>query len=247
MKPTTTSSETFPTWLRTTQRSSNAGVQTPNLNQLLPSHPPRTAVQSHISYFCPTYLQTHIENMLVFSSQASRHTFPGYLPHVQSSLSWCWLQRGWTLQTVNSLCKHVRAQRLCPSGNMGTALLDQHEVSLCLAKGNAITLPRFSELGPVNLVGFFVLFFFLWITVFKFLRHFFWLVTWKWSESVCGNGHDCCKERNFMWTVFWTIMYADFYIWNIFRPCFMSVLLNCVRYFEIKLSFLLQFKCVYVC
>lgn len=55
MKPTRTFSETFPTWPRTTQRSSNAAVLTRSLNQL-PLH-------LLIPQCSTTYFQAHIEKI----------------------------------------------------------------------------------------------------------------------------------------------------------------------------------------
>lgn len=134
MKPTRTFSETFPTWPRTTQRSSNAAVLTPSLNQL-PLH-------LLIPQCSTTYFQAHIEKIHLSGMQTRSLSLSlaGYLPRVRSQLSWCWLQRERTLRTVNSLCEHVRAEQSCPSGNTATALWDQREVSV--AEGSTITLPK---------------------------------------------------------------------------------------------------------
>ena len=136
--PTTTSSETFHTWPQTTPRSSNAAAQTPKLNQ-----PP------HLLFFTSLYSnhvfgkKTQKKNMQV-CRHISTHVPLATCHMFSHSSAGVDFRGGRTRRTVEPLCEHVSAEQLCPSGNTGTALSEQQEVSLCVAEGNAIALPRVS-------------------------------------------------------------------------------------------------------
>lgn len=151
MKPTRTFSETFPTWPRTTRRSSNAAVLTRSLNQL-PLH-------LLIPQCSTTYFQAHIEKIHLSGMQMHSLSLSRWLPATCSVTAQLVLTSEGTNGTVNSLCEHVRAEQSCPSGNTATALWDQREVSV--AEGSTITLPKVFLLKPVNQFFYFFFSFFL--------------------------------------------------------------------------------------